>query len=106
MRAHGFNGPSQTFYQKVPSQRNTPPLTFVLRLRAGDDPPDQAAPHQGLSGETRLLPFPRILQPAGSRIHTVGVSQQAVHHLSIGLERERRACWLDQGVCVCVCLHN
>lgn len=65
-------------------------LTFVLRLRAGDDPLDQAAPHQRFSGEARLLPFPRILHPARRRLHTVGVSQQAVDHLAIRLEGKVR----------------
>lgn len=61
-------------------------LTFLLRLRAGDDPLDQAAPHEGFSGEARLLPFPRILGPARRWLHTVGVPQQAVDHLAIRLE--------------------
>lgn len=65
-------------------------LTFVLRLRAGDDPLDQAAPHQCFSGEARLLPFPRILHPARRGLHTVGVSQQAVDHLAIRLEGKVR----------------
>lgn len=66
-------------------------LTFVLRLRAGDDPLDQAALHEGLSREAWLLPLPRILHPAGRGLHAVGISQQAVDHLAIHLERERES---------------
>lgn len=62
-------------------------LTFVLRLRAGDDPLDQAALHERLSREARLLPLPGILHPAGRGLHAVGISQQAVDHLAIHLER-------------------
>lgn len=62
-------------------------LTFVLRLRAGDDPLDQTALHEGLSREARLLPLPGILHPAGRGLHAVGISQQAVDHLAIHLER-------------------
>lgn len=66
-------------------------LTFVLRLRAGDDPLDQAALHEGLSREARLLPLPRILHPARCGLHAVGISQQAVDHLAIRLEREKES---------------
>lgn len=78
-----------------PLQTCQPPapklLTFVLRLRAGDDPLDQAALHEGLSREARLLPLPRILHPSGCGLHAVGISQQAVDHLAIRLEREKES---------------
>lgn len=63
------------------------PLTFVLWLRAGDDPFDQATLHQSFSREPRLLPLPRILYSAWCRVHAVGISKQAaIDHLAICLE--------------------
>lgn len=65
-------------------------VTFLLRLRAGDDPLHQAAPHEGFPGEARFLPFPRILGTARRWFNTVGVPQQAVDHLAIRLEGEEK----------------
>lgn len=62
-------------------------LTFVLWLRAGDDPFDQAALHQSFPREPRFLPLPRILNSAWCRLDAVGISQQAaIDHLAICLE--------------------
>lgn len=72
-------------------------LTFLLRLRAGDDPLDQAAPHQGFSGEARFLPFPRILFPARRWLNTIGIPQQTVDHLAIRLEGEHKPDSLEKG---------
>lgn len=64
-------------------------LTFVLWLRAGDDPFNQAALHQSFPREPRLLPLPRILHSARRRLDAIGISQQAaVDHLAIRLEDE------------------
>lgn len=74
------------FTTSIPDPLLTP-LTFVLRLRAGDDPLDQAALHERFPREPRLLPLPRVLHSAGRRLDAIGISQQAaIDHLAIHLE--------------------
>lgn len=74
-----------------------PSLTFVLWLRAGNDPFDQAALHQSFPREARLLPLPRILHSTWRRLDAIGISQQAaIDHLAIRLEGINREGERDQ----------
>lgn len=75
----------------APPTSNPAPVTFVLRLCAGDDPFDQAALHQSFAREPRLLPLSGILHPARRRLHAVGVPQQAaINRFTVHLREGRR----------------
>lgn len=66
-------------------------VTWSLLFGAGYDPLDEAALHQGFTGETRLLPLRTLRLPARVWVFAVGVGQYATVHGLLVLPAQTRS---------------